>query len=99
VLPTETDAAAGSSLDSGAIAAVDGQALRKARMPWLILTATVFVWGIPAVKSALDGIFKLAVPIPGLDQAIVRMPPVVPVQEAEKAVFSLNLRSATGSSI
>jgi lactate permease len=68
-------------------------------MPWLILTAMVFVWGIPAVKALLDGLFKLNLPIGGLNEAVRRMPPVVAVPEAEKAMFSLNLLSATGSAI
>jgi lactate permease len=97
VMPSE------STLPSGGTIAVmvrtDAAALRKAWMPWLILTATVFVWGIPAVKAGLDSVFKLLIPVPGLEGMIMRVPPVVPVAEAEKAVFSLNLLSATGSAI
>ena len=84
---------------AGSAVAADGRALRRAWMPWLILTATVFIWGIPAVKAVLDSVFKLTIPVPGLEGAILRVPPVVPVVEAEKAVFSLNLLSATGSAI
>jgi len=84
----------------GAVAAAaDGRAVWKAWTPWLILTATVFLWGIPAVKGALDGIFKPVIAVPGLDHVVLRTPPVVPVQEAEKAIYSLNLLSATGSAI
>jgi lactate permease len=84
----------------GAVAvAADGRAVWKAWTPWLILTATVFLWGIPAVKAALDGLFKPVFAVPGLDHVVLRTPPVVPVQEAEKAIYSLNLLSATGSAI
>lgn len=79
--------------------APDASAVRKAWMPWLILTGMVFLWGIPAIKALLDGLFKLTLPIGGLHQVIQRVPPVVAAPEAEKAVFSLNLLSATGSAI
>ncbi|MES2753259.1 MAG: L-lactate permease [Pseudomonadota bacterium] len=74
-------------------------AVRKAWLPWLILTALVFVWGIPSVKAALDGVFKLALPIPGLDQMISKVPPVVAAPTAEAAVYNFNPLSATGTAI
>ena len=73
--------------------------VRKAWMPWLILTALVFVWGIPSVKAALDGIFKLALPVPGLDKLIAKVPPVVSAATPEAAVYTFNPLSATGSAI
>ena len=33
--------------------------LRKAWLPWLILVALGFAWGLPDVKAWLDGIFRL----------------------------------------
>lgn len=75
------------------------QALRMAWLPWLILTALVFLWGLPAVKNVLDGIFRMSIPIGGLDQLVQRVPPVVAASAIEKAVFSLNLLSATGTAI
>jgi lactate permease len=75
------------------------QALRMAWLPWLILTALVFLWGLPAVKNVLDGIFRMSIPIGGLDQLVQRVPPVVAANAIEKAVFSLNLLSATGTAI
>ena len=77
----------------------DASAVRKAWMPWLILTALVFVWGVPSVKAALDDLFKLALPIPGLDKLVLKMPPVVPTATAEAAVYTFNPLSATGSAI
>jgi len=75
------------------------QALRKAWVPWLILTALVFLWGLPAVKNLLDGIFRMSIPITGLDQLVQRVPPVVATNAIERAVYSLNLLSATGTAI
>lgn len=76
-----------------------GAALRKAWMPWLILTLLVFLWGMPTIKTALDGIFKLAIHVPGLDLAILRVPPVVAAPVAEAAIYTFNPLSATGSAI
>ena len=35
-------------------------AVVRAWMPWLILTVTVFVWGAPQIKTALDAVFPHA---------------------------------------
>ena len=80
-------------------APVTSAAVRKAWMPWLILTALVFVWGIPSIKAALDGLFKLALPIPGLDKLISKVPPVVAAATPEAAVYTFNPLSATGTAI
>jgi lactate permease len=71
----------------------------KAWLPWLILSALVFLWGIPAFKRCLDGFSVLKFSIPGVDHLIFRVPPVVPSAAAEPAVFTLNGLSATGSGI
>lgn len=76
-----------------------GAGALKAWMPWLLLTVFVFVWGLPQVKSRLDHIATVKLAMPALHEMIVRVPPVVPVPEAEPAVYSLNLLSATGTSI
>ena len=73
--------------------------LIRAWIPWLILSVSVFLWGIPAVKSLLDGISVVRFPIPGLDRLVFRVPPVVPAPTPEAAVLSLNWLSATGTSI
>jgi lactate permease len=67
--------------------------------PWAILSAVVFLWGLPRVKGALDAIAKPTVAIAGLDKLVLRMPPVVPHPTAEAAVFVINCLSATGTGI
>jgi lactate permease len=74
-------------------------ALRKAWLPWVILMLVVFLWGLPAMKAWLDGVFKLVLPVPGLDQFIQRLPPVVAKPEIERALYTFNLMSATGTAI
>jgi len=71
----------------------------RAWLPWIILSVIVFLWGIPAVKSALNGISAPSIPVPGLHNLVERVPPVVPAAAAEPAVFTLNWLSATGSGI
>jgi len=71
----------------------------KAWIPWLILSLAVFLWGIPQFKAFLDGIFNPKVPVPGLDNLILRVPPLVPQPRPEAAVYALSLLSATGTGI
>ncbi len=73
--------------------------LVRAWTPWAILTVFVFVWGLPPVKAALNGLFSPAFPIQGLHNLIEKMPPVVPTPHKEAAVYTLNLLSATGTGI
>jgi len=68
-------------------------------VPWVILSLVVFVWGIPQVKDFLDSFSLVKIPVPGLNGLVQRMPPVVPHPEVEKAVFSLNWLSTTGTGI
>jgi lactate permease len=79
-------------------------------MPWLLLSVFVFAWGLPAVKTALNGgtstapnvlsgVSMIALPVPELHQAILRVAPVVAKPTAEPAIFSLNWLSATGTSL
>jgi lactate permease len=84
----------------------------RAWLPWIVLSLFVFAWGIPQVKSALNGmnaetkqpyawngVTKLDFKLPGLHESVERTPPVVVKPEKEKAIYSLNWLSATGSGI
>ncbi len=46
-------------------------------MPWVILSAIVFLWGLPQVKALLNGISTVEFAVPYLDKAVFRAPPVV----------------------
>ena len=74
-------------------------ALRRAWAPWVVLMLVVFVWGLPATKAWLDGVFRIVVPFPGLDQLVQRVPPVVAAPEVERALYNFNLLSMTGTAI
>ena len=69
----------------------------KAWLPWVFLTAFVFAWGMPAVKSGLNGVFNREIEVPLLHKMVERVPPVVVRAEVEKAVFKFNALSATGT--
>jgi lactate permease len=66
--------------------------------PWVILSLTVFVWGLPGVKAVLDRPTR-SENVPALHLSVLRAPPVVGEIEAEKAVFKFNWLSATGSGL
>ena len=80
-------------------------ALRRAWVPWILLTLILFVWGLPIVKSSLDKISAPSFRVAGLHMVVVRAPPVVPkptpenTTRPETAVFTLNWLSATGTGI
>ncbi len=76
-----------------------GSRVARAWVPWLILSALVFAWGLPSVKAKLDKISAPKYSVAGLDKMVQRVPPVVRKPTAEAAVFSLNWLTATGSGI
>ncbi len=75
-----------------------GAALR-AWLPWMLLSAFVFLWGLPAVKQALDALFGPTVAVPSLHLAVERVPPVVRRPELEPALYACNFLSATGTAL
>ncbi len=71
----------------------------KAWLPWIFLTGFVFIWGLPQVKFALNAAFAPEIPVPVLHLGIQKMPPVAPKPTPEKALFVVNLLSATGTAL
>lgn len=74
-------------------------AVVKAWTPWVILTVFVFIWGLPATKAALNGIYAPKFPIDGLHKLVEKVAPVVPQPTAEAAEYVFGLLSATGTGI
>ena len=93
--------------DPARYAALDTESPRVTRaaawsawLPWVLLSAVVFVWGVPAFKSAVDGVTALKLEVPLLHLGVQRMPPVVePGAAPEPAIFLFNWASATGTGI
>jgi len=67
-------------------------------VPYLLLVVFVLLWGYPPVNKALQtGITKL-IPVPGLHNLVMRMPPVVKVRSPYPAMYTFNWLSAAGTS-
>ncbi len=96
--PAEEQANPAPAVPAATVAGETGPAW-KAWLPWIFLTVFVFAWGLPQVKTALNGWFAPQYPVPGLHNLVVKVPPVAPAPTPEKAVFSLNLLSATGTAL
>jgi len=77
----------------------DRRALVMAWMPWVILTVFVFAWGIPTLKSWMDGISAVKIPFNGLHNLVEKVAPVVAKPHKEAAIYTLNWLSATGTGI
>ena len=77
----------------------DRATVMLAWMPWIILTVLVFVWGIPLIKTWLDGVSVFRFPIEGLHNVVEKVPPVVAKVAKEAAIYNLNWLSATGTGI
>jgi lactate permease len=71
----------------------------KAWLPWVFLSVFVFLWGLPAIKKTLNGVFAPAFETPYLHKAVLRVPPVVAQPEPESAIFTFNALSATGTAL
>lgn len=72
----------------------------RAWMPWAILTMFILLWGLPPVKTALDGVWSGGIAIHPLDGLVQRVPPVAPAGVGpEAAKWKLNLLSGTGTGI
>jgi lactate permease len=92
------------------VPSVSGGKAARAWMPWVLLSLFVFAWGLPQVKTALNGgapkhanflmgFSKVDVKVPKLHLAVVKAPPVVAKLAPEPAVYSFNWLSATGTSL
>jgi len=79
--------------------------VRRAWVPWILLSVLVFIWGVPQVKQQLDALSAPKFEMPRLHNTTVRTFPVVAKPTSEKptkpeeAVFKLNWLSATGTGI
>jgi lactate permease len=74
-------------------------AIIRAWVPWLILAVFAFLWGLQDVRAWLNGFSNPVIDVPGLDNLIQRVAPVVPKPTPERARFFFNWLSATGSGI
>ena len=52
------------------------KAIVHAWMPWILLTVFVFVWGLPWMKTRLNGFSAPEFKVAGLHNVVLRVPPV-----------------------
>jgi lactate permease len=76
-----------------------GRETLSAALPWIIVSAMVFLWGMPNFKAWLNSFSKYSWPVSGLHLQVVRDQPVVAVATAEKAIYDFNWLSATGTAL
>src|SRR5512137_66373 len=68
-------------------------------MPWIVLTVLVFLWGLPSVKTWLNGIFAPSFEMSGLHNLVQKVPPVAKKPSLAAAKYTFNLLSATGTGL
>ncbi|PZU15747.1 MAG: L-lactate permease, partial [Shinella sp.] len=100
----ETEASADAAAQASAAPRYSAGQIAKAWSPFLILTAMVTLWSIKPFKAlfAPGGPLEswvLKLPVPGLDQLVQKMPPIVNAPTAYEAVYKFDAISATGTAI
>jgi lactate permease len=74
--------------------------LVRAWAPWLLLTAFIFVWGLPQVRNFLSNGAKSEWAVPHLNDRVARGIEVAPAgTPPEKAVYKVEWLAATGTGI
>jgi lactate permease len=71
----------------------------RAWLPWIFLSGFVFIWSLPAVKTALNAWYSPQVPVPALHLAVEKVPPVAQKPEKEEAIYSFNVLSVPGTAL
>jgi len=99
VVPRGHEATAGEAAAATARTVHPRADVLRAWMPWVLLAVFVFIWGLLPVKNWLNLLYAPNFPIEGLHNMIERVPPVVPKNTKEGAVYAFTLLSATGTAI
>ena len=74
----------------------------QAWAPWAFLAIFVTLWGVPSVKTFLDGLFAPHFAVPYLDGVVFTTTPVSPTAVAKTgtaAVYTFNLITSAGTGI
>lgn len=73
-------------------------AIAKAWSPFILSSVFIFVCGMPSLNKYLK-ISALSFPMPGLHNAVIRVPPVAPVPTPEPAMLDLNIFALPGTAV
>jgi len=74
----------------------------QAWAPWAFLAIFVTLWGVPSIKTFLDGLFAPSFAVPYLDGVVFTTAPVSPTAVAKTgtaAVYTFNLITSAGTGI
>jgi lactate permease len=74
-----------------------GGEIFMAWLPYMLLVIFVLVWGEADIRAAIDRATRFDIPITGLHNQIVRIPPVTSAPAPYGAVFAFNWLSASGT--
>ena len=92
------------ALDAKGVVLVDStrhhsiSVILKGWSPFLLASMLIFVWSVPAIKERLT-LTTLKQPMPYLDHAVIRIPPVVPQPAPEEAIADLNFVVLPGTAV
>lgn len=70
----------------------------RAWMPWIILAAMVFVWGLKPVQDLMKTTV-ISFPWPGLDGLVTKTAPIVAQDTAYKAMYKFNWLTSPGTAV
>ena len=71
--------------------------LAAAWSPYVLLVVFVLAWRFPPIQAALNTV-SVAIPVPGLHELILRVPPLTPEPSPYAAVYNFQWLSAAGTS-
>lgn len=71
----------------------------RAAWPWICFAGLVALSTLKPIRTTVDGWFAPQWPVPGLHEAVLKVPPAAPEPTAEPALYRLNLLSASGTAV
>jgi lactate permease len=75
---------------------MDAGLVVKAWSPFLLLAIFVVAWGLPGIKPVIEST-SFRVPVPGLHELVLRIPPVVAKAHTEAAIFDVAWLASVGT--
>jgi lactate permease len=73
-------------------------AVLKGWSPFAYASVLIFAWALPSFNTHIK-VAALSFPMPGLHNAVIRVPPVVPAPTPETAVMDLNALALPGTAV
>ncbi len=97
--PPRTEETAEAATPKDPVIATISPSRFRAWLPWILLSTFVAAWSVGPIKTWLTNTAPWSWKVPYLDGGVIKMPPVVPEQEVEAAVFKFQLLAGTGTAL